>query len=126
MNKRVKFKSKIFRLILIAFLSIMILYNLYAYFTGITSAIFPIIFQLAMLALVVIRYYYLKIILQVWSGIFLITLSLIQVISKLIKAFISNINIDTISIIRNLLFIVFGILIFYLSSTLVLQNEDNH
>ena len=67
------FTNKTFLYGLVSFIIIVLLYNLYALFFEFEAFLFiPIIIQVTLLFLVFVRHQYIKVLLQIWSAVFLI------------------------------------------------------
>lgn len=67
------FTNKIFLYGLVSFIIIVLLYNLYALLFEFEAFLFiPIIIQVTLLFLVFVRHQYIKVLLQIWSAVFLI------------------------------------------------------
>lgn len=113
--KKAKFNSIIFYYLLIAFFAILLIYNTYMFSLSHDYYIMtPIIIQIFLLVLIFIKYVKIKLILKIWTIIFLIIAPIMQLIGKLLKdASYDYQYIDlNIYIIPSLMLIV-GCLIFY-------------
>ncbi len=84
--KKAKFNSIIFYYFLIALFAILLIYNTYMFFISHDYfIIIPIIIQIFLLILTVIKYVNIKLILKIWTIIFFIIAPTMQLIGKLLK-----------------------------------------
>lgn len=84
--KKAKFNSIIFYYFLITLFAILLIYNTYMFFISRDYfIIIPIIIQIFLLILTFIKYVNIKLILKIWTIIFLIIAPTMQLIGKLLK-----------------------------------------
>lgn len=120
MKRKNVFINKSFKLGLLIFLCLLIVINSYACINGNEKAIIPILIQIFIIALLVNHHKYIKPVLKIWSGLFMIFLPLIIILSQLVKFIIDDKTIiDFSKIIKAFLYLIIGIIIFYLTKKLV-------
>lgn len=118
------FKNKIFQVLLLLYFSLMSIYNLYFLTFYFPNGWLAFATNFTILFLIIYKYTHLKLILRIWSLIFLIILHGLQIIAKIIKAAL-NVNecLINLSFIKAFIFTLVGILIFYLSGSII-KTED--
>ncbi len=126
MKSRVYFENKNFRVFLISYLLLLILYNGYNVVFNFPNGWSPAIINMVILILVMAKSKYLKNILRIWSGIFLVFFPLMQVISSLFKFFLDGEAFYGVSFLMALFFIIVGVIIFTMSKTVKnIKNNSN-
>lgn len=84
--KKAKFNSIVFYYSLIVLFATLLMYNVYIFFTSFDYFIIvPIIIQVFLLVLIIVKYSKIKLVLKVWTIIFLIIAPVMQLIGKLLK-----------------------------------------
>lgn len=121
--KKAKFNSIIFYYFLIALFAILLIYNTYMFFISHDYyIIIPIAIQIFLLILIFIKYVKIKLILKIWTIIFLIIAPIMQLIGKLLKdASYDYQYIDVNIYIIPSLMLIAGCLIFYF----IVKTVDN-
>jgi hypothetical protein len=121
--KKAKFNSTIFYYLLIAFFGILLIYNTYMFsLSHDYYIIIPIAIQIFLLILIFIKYVKIKLILKIWTIIFLIIAPIMQLIGKLLKdASYDYQYIDVNIYIIPSLMLIAGCLIFYF----IVKTVDN-
>lgn len=77
------FTNKIFFYALFLFISATLLYNIYTLIFHFEFILFlPILIQIILIVLILIRYQYIKLLLQIWSGVFIVTASILSLLGK--------------------------------------------
>ena len=123
--KKAVFKSQSFYIGVIIMLSLLLLWNAYVVFLGGYSGFIPIVIQLVLLFLLLKKNQYSKIGLKIFSIVFLIGASGLQIISALLKTSIGEF--ETVSINKllfSLLNVAIGIiiLVYAIRTIVVLEN----
>ncbi|MGR3856639.1 hypothetical protein [Chryseobacterium indologenes] len=119
--KKAKFNSIIFYYFLIALFAILLIYNTYIFFMSHDYyIIIPIIIQFFLLILIFIKYVKIKLILKIWTIIFLIIAPIMQLIGKLLKDAAYDYQYINLNIyIIPTLMLITGFLIFYFIVTTI-------
>ena len=127
MNKS-KFKSVVFYYFLILLLSGLLLFNIYSISVSNNWFILlPIGIQLLLLVLVFSKYSKIKLLLKIWSLIFLIIAPIMQILGKLLKdASYDYQFFDAKVYIVPFLMLIIGIFVFYFTSLTVKTNDNNN
>ncbi|PWN72239.1 hypothetical protein C1631_006470 [Chryseobacterium phosphatilyticum] len=125
MNKS-EFKSIVFYYFLIILLSGLLLFNLYSiYVSSDWSILFPIGIQLLLLILVFIKFSKIKLLLKIWSLIFLIIAPIMQLLGKLLKDASYDYQFFDIRIyVIPFIMLIMGIVVFYFTSVTI-KTKDN-
>jgi len=118
MKNKIYFENKNFKVFLISYLLLFIIYNGYIFIVDFPIGWVPVIINIAILILVIVRYHHLKNVLKIWSGIFLIFFPLLQVISKLFKFFLGGENFYEVDFLMALFFVIVGTIIFIMTKTI--------
>lgn len=119
-----QFEIKRFKFFLIIYLLLIISYNFYVFATNFPSGWLAVILNTLIIVLLLTRSKYLKIILRIWSMLFLIITSSIQLFSKILKKLLdNNYEIEMKSFFMSLFFLTCGIIIFYYSKTIVVKDN---
>ncbi|MEJ5052458.1 hypothetical protein WH221_21715 [Chryseobacterium culicis] len=121
--KKAKFNSTAFYYVLIVLFVALIIYNTYVLFTSLDYFIVvPIIIPLFLLVLIFVKYTKIKLILKIWTMIFLIIAPGMQLIGKLLKDASYDYQYFDINIyITPLLMFIVGVLILYF----IIKTVDN-
>ena len=117
--EKVIFKNQLFYWFLIICLIAFLIWNIYALTTGRTFALIPITIQIILLDLIFIKSKHTKLGIKIWS-IFLLAGPSLSILGKILKlltgdGFESMVN----GLIKNLIFLIIGILIFYFNTNTV-------
>lgn len=116
------FQQKKFKTFLLSYLILIITYNLYVFLIDFPNGWLPILLNALILLLVISKNKNLKIVLKVWSMIFLIIFPGLQLLSRFMKKFLDNsFTIDFSSSFMAALFVVVGIIIFSYSKSIVIK-----
>ncbi len=112
--KKINFINKPFYWILLVFLSLLLIWNTYSLIlTRKLFGVFPVIIQLVLIVLILIKHEYAKIGIKIWSLVFLIIAPGLVLLGIILKLFASsNEEISTNAIIFDGITIIAGILIF--------------
>ena len=112
--KKINFINKPFYWILLAFLGLLLMWNTYSLIlTRKLFGVFPVIIQLVLIVLILIKHEYAKIGIKIWSLVFLIIAPGLVLLGIILKLFASsNEEISTNAIIFDGITIIAGILIF--------------
>ncbi len=112
--KKINFINKPFYWILLAFLSLLLIWNTYSLIlTRKLFGVFPVIIQLVLIVLILIKHEYAKIGIKIWSLVFLIIAPGLVLLGIILKLFASsNEEISTNAVIFDGITIIAGILIF--------------
>ncbi|GEN69616.1 hypothetical protein [Chryseobacterium rhizosphaerae] len=125
MNKS-EFKSVVFYYFLIILLSGLLLFNVYSISVSSDwSILFPIAIQLLLLILVFIKFSRIKLLLKIWSLIFLIIAPIMQLLGKLLKDASYDYQFFDIRIyIVPFIMLIMGIIVFYFTSVAIKTNGN--
>ena len=125
MNKS-EFKSVVFYYFLMILLSGLLLFNVYSIsISRDWFILFPIAIQLLLLILVFIKFSKIKLLLKIWSLIFLIIAPIMQLLGKLLKDASYNYQFFDIRIyIIPFMMLIMGIIVFYFT-LVTIKTKDN-
>lgn len=124
--KKAKFINVYFYYFLIIFFLLLLVSNLYYFFSDNSiSALFPIIIQLIILLLLIYRDYRVKILMRIWSGLFLIIANSLIFFGKLLKEFSYDFqNFDYRNYLGCFFMLIIGIIVFLLNEKMVIISEE--
>lgn len=125
--EKVIFTNKIFLYGLVIFIIILLLYNFYALLFEFEFSLFiPIIIQLTLLFLIFVRHQYIKLLLQIWSAVFLIFAFGLFILGGLLKELTDGFEyFNFLNYLPKLILLLIGIAIYIGSQKTIIINKDN-
>jgi len=125
MKKNVFFENKTYKILLIIYLLIVLMNNLYLLLFVFPKGWIAVLLNGIILIFVLTKNINLKLILKIWSFIFLILASAMQIVAKIVKELLdNNYQIEWDEFIRAVIFLVIGFLIFYFSKTVIVKETQ--
>ncbi|MBP6576452.1 MAG: hypothetical protein KA796_04545 [Chryseobacterium sp.] len=121
------FTDKTFLYGLVAFISVILLCNLYSLFFAFRFSHFiPIIIEVTLLFLIFAKYQYIKIILKIWSGVSLIGSSALFIFGGLLKELADGFEyFNFLNYLPKFILLFVGIAIYIGSQKTIIINKDN-
>lgn len=125
--EKVIFTNKIFLYGLVIFIIILLLYNFYALLFEFEFSLFiPIIIQVTLLFLIFMRHQYIKLLLQIWSVVFLIFAFGLSILGGLLKEFADGFEyFNFLNYLPKLILLLIGIAIYIGSQKTIIINKGN-
>ena len=125
--EKVIFTNKIFLYGLVIFIIILLLYNFYALLFEFEFSLFiPIIIQLTLLFLIFVRHQYIKLLLQIWSAVFLIFAFGLFILGGLLKELTDGFEyFNFLNYLPKLILLLIGIAIYIGSQKTIIINKGN-
>ena len=125
--EKVIFTNKIFLYGLVIFIIILLLYNFYALLFEFEFSLFiPIIIQVTLLFLIFVRHQYIKLLLQIWSAVFLIFAFGLFILGGLLKELTDGFEyFNFLNYLPKLILLLIGIAIYIGSQKTIIINKDN-
>jgi len=121
------FENKNYYYFLILFLILLLSNNVYKIFVEFDfGLLLPIALQIFILTLVLLHHFFTKIVLKIWSSIFLIIAYLMQIIGKILKDISVDFQeFDVKTYLFSVLMLLLGIIIFFYSQdTITIKKEE--
>ena len=124
--KTAKFINVYFYYFLIAFFILLFISNLYYFFSDYSiSTLFPLVIQLIIILLLIYKNYRVKMVIRIWSVLFLIIANCLIFLGKLFKDFSYDFqNFNYRNYLGSLIMLIIGIVIFWLNEKMVIVSEN--
>ena len=112
--------------VLIAFFILLFVSNLYYFFSDYSiSTLFPLVIQLIIILLLIYKNYRVKMVIRIWSGLFLIIANCLIFFGKLLKDFSYDFqNFNYRNYLGSLIMLIIGIVVFWLNEKMVIVSEN--
>lgn len=124
--KKAKFINVYFYYFLITFFILLFASNLYYFFSDYSIInLFPLIIQLIIILSLIYKNYRVKMVIRIWSVLFLIIANCLIFFGKLLKDFSYDLqNFDYRNYLSSFLMLIIGIVIFWLNEKMVIVSEN--
>ena len=124
--KTAKFINVYFYYFLIAFFILLFVSNLYYFFSDYSiSTLFPLVIQLIIILLLIYKNYRVKMVIRIWSGLFLVIANCLIFFGKLLKDFSYDFqNFNYRNYLGSLIMLIIGIVVFWLNEKMVIVSEN--